>query len=111
MSRFGLELSEYPRVVILTMCERIIVEAETGKRSLIGLFDRITVQKCPVNFIGMNIYVGMIRGTLDVEHISALHPPIVGEPLIASVIQLGGWAEGYGQFELRVPVVTLPTDG
>ena len=48
MSRFaGMELTEHPRVTALVMCDRIIVEEGTQKKSLIDLFTAVRPLQLP----------------------------------------------------------------
>jgi hypothetical protein len=46
-----------PILKAMLLCDQTIVEEGTRKRSLVGLFDRIKVSKCPTIHPAMSIYV------------------------------------------------------
>src|SRR5207245_337330 len=95
MSRFsGFGLSEHPRAVALVTCDRIIVEAGTGKRSLIDIFDSLSVPQVPALLMRMHVYVSMYRGTQDTNEIYlGLFSP-AGEIVVRSVLNIQDWGDG-----------------
>jgi hypothetical protein len=56
-----------PILKAMLLCDQTIVEENTHKRSLIGLFDRIKGEKFPLAHPGMSVYVQFreIEGVFD----------------------------------------------
>ena len=62
MSRFsGLQVSDHPRATALIICDRIIIDASTQKRSLIDIFDTVVVPSFPATLPKLCIYIDEAR--------------------------------------------------
>jgi len=61
MSRFSdLDLGE-SNGLALVLCDQIIIDRDTGKRSLIGLFEMINTRQFPATATDFWIYASSIR--------------------------------------------------
>ena len=111
MSRFSMEVSEQPRVLALIICERIIVEAETGNVSLIGTFDVFSVESIPTIMPVLNAHISLVKGRDDSNQMFlGLFSPN-GDAVIKSVLDVRDWGDGRAQFNLRLPNIPLPIEG
>lgn len=57
------ETSPIPTLLALLTCESVIVDAETQKKTLVGLFDRIQSTKVPVQLAGLGLYAKLVEGS------------------------------------------------
>jgi hypothetical protein len=112
MSRFsGLELSEHPRATALVICDRIITEEGTKKRSLVDIFDSVIVAQLPAVLVRLGIYVAVSRGTRDVsEMYLGLFAPN-GEAMLRSVLGVTDWGTGHAEFDLTLQGVPFTAEG
>jgi len=51
-----------PKVLAINICDQIIQDAKTHKRSLIGLFNRIKAQRFPIRHGLLHVYVVLTDG-------------------------------------------------
>jgi hypothetical protein len=63
------ESFQSPEVLAMIICDLVITDAETNKKSLIGLFDRIetTVLPCPVRELHVYLSLTDGHGTLPIS--------------------------------------------
>lgn len=112
MSRFhDLEITEYPRVVSLVTCDRIITDAATGKRSLIDLCDGVAFPQLPARLLRLGIYMMILHGTEDVRRMSVgLFTP-GGDAVLGGTIEIEDWRNGQAEIELVFPSVLFSEPG
>jgi hypothetical protein len=51
-----------PTVVALLVCESVIQDAETRKKTLVGIFDKISSPGAPVVLSGVGLYAKLVEG-------------------------------------------------
>lgn len=111
MTRFGMFESEHPRALVMVACERIIVEAGTGRRSLIGIFDALDVAAFPITIVGLNFHVEVARGVKDeIEMYFGFFAPS-GEAIVQSTLTVSEWKDGYVNFDIMLPSIPIPSEG
>src|SRR5258705_9753888 len=110
MSRLP-ELEE-PRVLALLVCDQVIVDRDTGKHSLIGLFEMINVRTFPTNARPSFIYACVAGGhSNEITYFLRLEAPD-GEVLVEASLDVDEWGPtGIFQFEFRRPGVLLSSPG
>jgi hypothetical protein len=57
------ETSPIPTLLALLTCESVIVDAETQKKTLVGLFDRIQATSVPLQIAGLGLYAKLVEGS------------------------------------------------
>lgn len=113
MSRFsGIGASEHPRAMALLTCDRIIVEANTGKKSLIDIFDNLMFPQLPMGLLRMSVFISLVRGESDTRHFSlGLFAPS-GQALVGSTMEIAEWGTaGQADFVLEFNGVPFTEEG
>ena len=61
MNRFdNMESTEFPRATALIICERIIQDVNTNRKSVVDIFDMLIVPQLPVLVARMSIYAAKL---------------------------------------------------
>lgn len=113
MSRFnGLDVSEHPRAMALLVCQRVIVDEGTKQKSLIDIYDNVTVSSLPAAIPKIAIYACLSRGTRDMEQIClGLFSPN-GETIVKSVLGVTDWGiAGQVDFVISLEMVPITSAG
>ncbi|MBX6311813.1 MAG: hypothetical protein IRY99_02665 [Isosphaeraceae bacterium] len=58
----GRDVAQPPEVLAMVLCDLVITDAETNKKSLIGLFDRVETAAMPCVLHELNIYLCLTDG-------------------------------------------------
>ena len=112
MSRFGgIGVSEHPTCIVLVMCDRIILDQQTQKRSLIDIFDTVYVKQLPGALYRMSIFVSLLRGTAEQSevHLGLFSPS--GVAVIAGTLNITDWGQGQMDSALSFEGVKLEEVG
>ena len=56
------DLSVHPHVLAMMICDQVIIDARTGKQSLIGSFSVINTPRFPLRYPCMMVYVALTEG-------------------------------------------------
>ena len=56
------ELTVHPHVLAMMICDQVIIDARTGKQSIIGSFSVINAQRFPLRYPSMMVYVALTEG-------------------------------------------------
>src|SRR5258705_11745509 len=101
-----------PRVLALLVCDQVIVDRDTGKHSLIGLFEMINVPKFPANAQPFFIYACVSGGhSIEISYYLRMEAPN-GEVLVEARLDVDEWGPtGIFQFEVKLPGVLLSSPG
>lgn len=112
MSRFRDESMAEPSGLALLLCDQIIIDRDTGKRSLIGLFEMINAKKFPATAADFCIYASIARNSSDeMRYLLELQAPD-SELLLAAILEVDEWGPTeIFQFEMRVTGMELPSAG
>jgi hypothetical protein len=112
MNRFGGYDAANSYALVLVVCDQIINDATTGKRSLIGMFDVVNAQAFPAGLSQLCIYASIAKGESD-EHrfyLGIIAPD--GQFILQSQLDVADWGErGVCDFDLRLPGIAFPTAG
>ena len=112
MSQFkDADLDESSGLALL-FCDQIIIDRDTGKRSLIGLFEMINTKQFPAAASDFCIYASVAKGSsTEKRYYLELQAPD-GELLIKAILDVDEWGPTeIFQFEMRVIGMSLPTPG
>lgn len=65
----SLDVPQPPEVLAMVLCDLIITDAHTNKKSLIGLFDRVETPSLPCVVNELHVYLALTdgHGALDVD--------------------------------------------
>jgi len=112
MNRFdSLESTDFPRATALIICERIIQDVNTNRKSVIDIFDMVIVPQLPVIVARMSIYAAIARGTKDIsEFLLGLYTPL-GEAIVRSLLNVSDWGNGHAEFALPVDGIPITSSG
>src|SRR4051812_48891457 len=96
----------------LLLCDQVIIDRDTGKRSLIGLFEMINARDFPTTASDFWMYASVAKGgRIDERYYLELQAPD-GELLVKAIWDLDDWGPAeIVQFEMRVSGMELPTAG
>jgi hypothetical protein len=96
----------------LLLCDQIIVDRDSGKRSLIGLFEMMNPKQFPAAASDFFIYASVAReGSSETRYYLELVAPD-GELLVKAILEMHEWGPtNIFQFEMRVSGMVLPTAG
>ncbi|HEV8606631.1 MAG TPA: hypothetical protein VGQ99_14750 [Tepidisphaeraceae bacterium] len=96
----------------LLLCDQIIVDRDSGKRSLIGIFEMMNPKQFPATASDFSIYASVAReGSTETRYYLELVAPD-GELLVKAILDMDEWGPtDIFQFEMRVPGMALPTAG
>jgi hypothetical protein len=112
MKRFSDQDLGEPRVLALLFCDQVIVDRDTGKHSLIGLFEIINLRKFPTAAQPFFIYACVAGGRAsETKYYLRMEAPD-GEILVQASVDVDEWGPtGIWQFEVRLPGVLLSSPG
>ncbi len=57
------ETNPIPTLLALLICETVIHDAETQKKTLVGLFDRVYAARVPFQMAGLGVYAKLVEGS------------------------------------------------
>src|ERR1700674_1385164 len=65
MTEFGTlpESSPIPTLLAFLICESVIHDAETQKKTLVGVFDRVMTPGVPLQMAGLGLYAKLVEGS------------------------------------------------
>jgi hypothetical protein len=97
-----------PKCKALLLCESTIIEAETGKVSLIGLIDKFTLPELPGQVIPFTVYLQLTDGIVqhDYEISVELHD-LTTDTILASEGPKVKWKDRLTRLNLFMPVKSL----
>jgi len=112
MSRLSAIALGESKGLALLLCDQIIVDRDTGKRSLIGLFEMINTRRFRTTASDFCIYASVARGSsTETRYYLELEAPD-GELLVKAILDVDEWGPtDIFQFEMRVSGMALPTWG
>jgi hypothetical protein len=112
MSRFsGMDTFDQPRALALVMCDRIIVDAETQKRSLIDIFDAVTIRQLGHGLPRLSIFISLAKGSEDANEIFVgLFSPS-GVAVVKGGIKIDDWGTGQADFGIVLPGIIFAEEG
>lgn len=71
-----------PEVLAMMVCDQVIIDAKTGKQSLIGAFNMIGGTRFPLRYPGFTVYVALTEGYGDTTlRLRLIEASETGEPL------------------------------
>lgn len=74
-------MSQPPEVLAMILCDLVITDVETNKKSLIGLFDRVETTALPCVVHELHLYLSLTDGHGDLAVTIACAPADGGEEL------------------------------
>jgi hypothetical protein len=94
------ESNPIPTVLAFLVCETVIHDAETQKKTIVGVFDRVLAATVPQS-LNVALYAKMVEGngqyTFKIRMVNLKdETPVVQVPIT------GNWANPQGPFELGV---------
>ena len=88
MRRFGDQDSSESKGLALLLCDQIIVDRDSGKRSLIGLFEMINTRQFPATASDFCVYASVARGgSTETRYYLELAAPD-GELLLKAILDV-----------------------
>jgi hypothetical protein len=98
-----------PKCKAMLLCDRIIVEAKTGKVSIIGCFDACNLASIPGYTIPFTIYVVLIEGVIghDYEIAVDFYDLDDNSLLSHSIGSRALWTEGLSRNSIAMPVAPI----
>jgi hypothetical protein len=81
-------VSQPPEVLAMILCDLIITDAETHKKSLIGLFDRIEAVDLPCEVHELHLYLSLTDGHGAVPVAIACVPAVGNEELFRGQVEV-----------------------
>jgi hypothetical protein len=106
--------SRPPIPVAILLCDQVITEKETGKKSIIGVFDRIWARTFPVTHKSAAIYIRIAdaEGSYDmrIQYVKVDTQEVLDEATGRLEVQL---SERYGEADFAVPLsaIMIPEPG
>ena len=98
-----------PKCKAILLCERTIIEAGTGKVSLIGLFDGFIVPKIPGITVPCTVFLHLTDGVADHDYQIAIELHDLSDGKI--IAKAGGpkvqWKDRLAKLNLFIPVPPL----
>jgi hypothetical protein len=97
-----------PKCEAMLLCDQCIVEAGTGKHSLIGVFDGFWLRQFPGFVQPFTVFLQLIEGIGDYEVVLQVHDlqhdALVAETPVTSI----HFGDRLNRIKLRFPIVGLP---
>ena len=94
------EANPIPTVLAFLICETVITDAETQKKTIVGVFDRVLAGVAPQS-INLGLYAKLVEGngqyTFMIKMVN-----LKDEGRVVQVPILGNWANPQAPFELAV---------
>jgi|ERR687896_419154 hypothetical protein len=101
-----------PVPVAFLLCDQISVDSSTGKKTIVGVFDRIWVGRFPANHRPVWLFVRVIdcegQYPVRIEYVQVSNQTILGR---AEGIANSADRHYYTDFILQLPVIPLPERG
>lgn len=112
MNRFGgIAEPGHTRALALILCEKGIIDAQTGQKSVVGTFSGLVIPQAPIIFPGLSIYTEIEKGDEDInEFYVGIFSP-TGESVVQSTTKIQNWGNGLAELLIRVPPFPLPIAG
>ena len=98
-----------PKCKAMLLCDQAIVEAGTGKVSIIGTFDRCSVVSLPGRTIPFTIYVVLIEGVVGHDYEIAVEFHDLNDNLLVSrtIGSRALWTEKLSRISIVMPVAPI----
>lgn len=102
--------SAKPKLLYLVLCDGISTEPDTGKKTLLGVFDRLIAKALPGNYPSMTIVTGLEGGVAPYEVSIAILGPTEQRVFCSPTVAVAPKAP-YQREDIILQVNGLPLSG